>query len=446
MRQREGSALILLAATATTLVLMLSLVIDVGFWYSRRAERQLAADIAGLGAMASVDTARPLSEQQSMVRRVCQGILSANGHDLAEWTVDAQPDAGGTYVERAIVSNQHRLPTFFWSVFSSARPLMRTDAVVEAIRQKVAVPPCAIIATGSADYSGAGAGVLDSFDSGAGGYTATSLLDGKAFDRNNATICANGPVRFNGNVAQFGTIYSYGDASLVGGAAVIDGDVFAGGLVDVNQSTVTGEAASNADVPHFVLPPPEVPPDIATVNDNGLITIESNGSFSTFAGVTLTLGGQSIVHLRPGGDYYFRAVRLTGGSSMVIDGSLADIRNAGRQTRIFVDGDFSVLGGIQFAAALAAPGTDLGGLTALDLEIVGIATSGDITIGGGSKIVADIYAPLMDVTLAGEQHTFGRIRAHDITIDGNANFTFDEALGYGGADTDTFAVRAHLVL
>lgn len=442
--RNAGSVIVLVAVTLAAIIFFAGLVVDVGFWYTRRSQTQANADVAILSALGQVDTTLSLAEQQNQLRTRCRGILAANGYDPDLWSVTPVSDPTGQYVVGATVLTTQALPTFFLAAVTPIRPQLRTQAVADGVLKKSKLPPCGIVATGVASYLGGGVGVIDSYHSGEAGYSPTHLESGRAYDRVNAQVCANS-LSYTGNIAQFGSIYDHADANFSGGSMIIDGDVVAGGTITVADSVVSGDVLPHSEVPHFTLPAPGVPADIATVNDNASIQIQRNASYDSFSGTVLQVGGGAIIHLVPGRDYYFTAVQLTGGATIVIDGTLSDIRNAGRPTRIFANGDFSAAGGIQFLSSLLAAGADLGGVTARDLEIIGMASTGSIDIGGGSKILADIYAPQMDVRLLGGGHTFGRIRANDIRIDGTANFTFDEALGYDGADTDTYSVRPHLI-
>jgi hypothetical protein len=474
MLGRKGSAIVLFAAGLTTFLMFLALVIDVGFWYTRRAQVQLNGDLAVLTAMGSLDPEASLATQKAFIANTTAGILKANGYDDGVWSVDPQGNTTGgmpnTYVGKVIATATTVLPTFFLNVWTTAKPVMRTVSAAEGVRQKASLPPCGFIAKNLLRYGGGGGagGRVDSFNSDFGGYAPQNQEGGQFYDEANAVGCANAGIEYNGNVKQYGSLYSMGNIVVSGGAAIVDGNAEAGGTVSAQDGVVTGMIKNHADVPRFLLPPVVPPANIGTaaVNDNDRIRIYdtlaemrascpngvcSGGTAVSDGATTLAVAGGKVVAMPAGGRYYFTDLKTTGNSAVVIVGDPDNppiqhgAAGSHAPTRLYIDGDMDVTGGIEFNAALEAPGSGLGGITARDFEILGLAGADEIHIGGGSKIVADIYAPSATVALKGSQHTFGRMRASDIEIDGVASFTFDEALGYGNVDTDSFVIKVHLV-
>lgn len=472
MMRRKGSALVLFAVGLTTFLMFLALVIDVGFWYSRRAQVQLNTDLAVMAAMGSIKLEWTLAQQQAFVGFTTREILKANGYDASQWSIDAQPNTTGgtpgTYVGRTLAVATTVLPTFFLNVWTPARPTMRTVSAAEGIRQKASLPPCGFVAKNLLSYGGGGGagGRVDSFSSVDGqSYQPGERFAGETFDRSNAVGCGNGTITYNGNVKQYGSLYSHSNIVITGGAALVRGDAEARGTVDVADGVVRGGTENPySDVPHFTLPPVNAPADIATNNANATIRIYKdqatyvaacppgqicNGSCTApdcrvQSDTELILNGGETAAMPAGGSYYFTRVRATGNSSIYIVG---DPGLAGSSpTKIYANGEFDATGGVEFNKSFAAGlgPEQLNGVTAMDLQILGMPGCTDLRVGGGTKIVADIFAPDATVSLQGSQHTFGRIRANNINIDGVASFTFDEALGFGNVDTDTFLIRVHL--
>lgn len=473
MIRRKGSALVLFAVGLTTFLMFLALVIDVGFWYQRRAQVQLNGDLAVLSAMGSINLEWPLDQQRVFVRNTALAILRANGYEDSQWSIDPQPNTTGgtpnTYVGRTFAVGTTVLPTFFLNVWTAAKPTMRTISAAEGIRQKAKLPPCGFVAKNLLSYGGGGGagGLVDSFDSSDGRSYQPSQLENSVefFDKANAVGCGNAQITYNGNVKQYGSLYSHSNIVISGGAAIVRGDVDASTTINVADGVIRGGSEHEyADVPHFTLPPVVAPEDIATNNLNGTIRIYKdqntydaacppgqvcNGACTApdcrvQAGTELILNGGEAAAIPAGGNYYFTRVRATGNANLYIVGDPALAGSS--PTKLYVNGEFDATGGIEFNKSYASGlgPTQLNGVTAMDLQILGMPGCTDLRVGGGTKIVADIFAPDATVSLQGSQHTFGRIRANNINIDGTASFTFDEALGFGNVDTDTFDIKVHL--
>lgn len=119
---------------------------------------------------------------------------------------------------------------------------------------------------------------------------------------------------------------------------------------------------------------------------------------------------------------------LATGQAIKITGNGSGIKVATNSSlKIYTAGDIDLTGqGI----------TNVDGAPA-DVQLFGTKTSGtqDIKIAGGGTFSGVIYAPHADVTINGDGSMYGSVVAENITLTGNANFHYDEAL----ADLDAGA-------
>jgi hypothetical protein len=119
-----------------------------------------------------------------------------------------------------------------------------------------------------------------------------------------------------------------------------------------------------------------------------------------------------------GGTYFFTDLNLSGGASLVIQGTC----------RIYVTGELNLAGGgvvnetgipsdcLVFAHPYAIPeGHDPSGAK--------------VTLTGSAKTSYAVYAPERDVTLSGTSDYFGAVVGREITVVGDTQFHYDEALG-----------------
>jgi hypothetical protein len=448
MKKLKGSALVLFVGGLTCLLLFLALVVDVGVWYSRRAQVQLTGDIAVLSAMGNVNLdTMTVAQQKQFVIDAAKAIITNNGYDTSRWTITPEQNTplNPLYVNRATITTTQPLPTFFWTVVTNRTPNMVVRSVAEALRVTAPTPNCGFIALNTIHYGGGGGakGYVDSYNSNNGAYSAEShtINDCGAsggsksaiFDYANATGCSNGAISYNGNIAQFGSLYSHSTISLSGGAALLDGNLTASSAIDPGASTVCGQIKANSSVPHFTLPTVDATGAIASNNDANIYWYDKKGNLQTLGNANLyNAKAQEVIYLPAGGTYYFNGLSMTGQAQLVIDNTTSNAK-----TTIYMDGDMKIAGGVGFANQANA--------SAQNLQILGTSNCQEITIGGNSAFYADILAPSASVNLNGTAGNYGRIRAWNIDLSGTGQFTFDEALGTKGFSTDTLNIRVHLV-
>lgn len=147
--------------------------------------------------------------------------------------------------------------------------------------------------------------------------------------------------------------------------------------------------------------------------------------------MALTPKGQGEVVL-DGGTYFFTDLTLSGGTTLKITGPC----------RIYVTGDLDLTGGgvinatglpencLVFAHPYAYPPGQP-------------PSTGEIKLTGNSQAAFALYAPDRDARLLGTSDLFGAIVAKKITVSGDANFHYDEALRNVAGGTVVYLERLY---
>lgn len=225
-------------------------------------------------------------------------------------------------------------------------------------------------------YSNVGNGTTDSYDSSVAPYDAATASD-------------NGDVGTNSVIA--------GNVSLSGNAT-IHGDVFVGAGGDVgavvtttDNATITG--ASTAQTNNLIFP-------VATTS------LPSSGTVSVSGNNTLSLSG---------GTYHYNSLSIAGNGKLTATGEVT----------IYVSGSVSIAGN---------------GITAFsnlpqNVKIF-VTNNSSVAITGNGNVHAAIYAPLSAVHIAGNGAVYGAVVGNTVSMAGEADFHYDEALGsLGGTAT-----------
>ncbi len=236
-------------------------------------------------------------------------------------------------------------------------------------------PPFGLFGDKGVDISGGS--TIDSYDSAVGPYP-------------------NGP-------GDNGDVGSNGDIVLGGSGTTVNGDTVAGGTVDPDPGTVTGDVTEGSDP--VSLPP--VPVCGPPYSDGAGIT---GGYYSPATGkLKSQMGGapRDIV-LNPG-TYCFSEITLTAGKTLSVTGKVI----------IYLTGGSDLSGG-----SLINPGQPR------DLLIVSSYTGGGsgLKVAGGSASRAGIYAPGAEVDITGNGEFFGAVVGSRVSVPGGARFHYDEDL------------------
>lgn len=224
--------------------------------------------------------------------------------------------------------------------------------------------------------------------------------------------------------------FANGDAGsnhdiVLGGTVLVDGDAAAGGTILYNDnSSITGEVEGG--ISRIDLPSADDPVNAGkAANNNAEIPLaaKDNGTFvDVFNDSTneLRVAANSTLTL-PGGTkeqpkiYYFSSASMLGGSTIVTTGYVV----------IVSDGTLDFSGGtIANNGGSGSP------------EQLIIYNNGDLSdhvkVNGGAGFAGAVYAPNASVDFSGGGQVFGAFVGGQITVVGNAQFHYDEALGDHG--------------
>ena len=208
-----------------------------------------------------------------------------------------------------------------------------------------------------------------------------------------------------GGAGSLGNVASNGDITLTNGATINGNARSYGGTV--SGGTISGSTSPLAMPLSF---PPGDAGIYATTNDNNLIPNWAK------LGNRLILGkNQSLT--APGGNYYFRDVTTSTGSSLTFLGP----------TTIYCWGTFKMTS--QTATASSLP---------KNLKIVMCTgptgqTPGSLTISAGAALYADIYAPQSAVSIGGKGDIYGSVLGLTVEMSGSGEIHYDLSLkGTGG--------------
>jgi Flp pilus assembly protein TadG len=445
-RVRRGAVAVMVAAGMTVFMLFLGLVIDVGFWYVRRAQVQLNADLAVLAAMGAVDQTKPEHFQKTFVRNTALGIIAANGYAHSQWQMSLSTEVVGarTVVTTAVIETTQQLPRFFTSVVAGGTvPMFLQSRAEKKVLPDTSIS-CSIIALDDIELNGGGNGQISFI----GNRNADQTIAGgsKVYDNANAHACANGDFSLGGNSGWFGRITTGGTVGKNGnGSYETAGNWLLGGTT--SSAPNVGTVQQGQQIPTFTWNMPTTPANLTTTgNDNTTITgdcgqPDSSGDWRC--------SGNKTAFMPVGGTYYVKNLEFTGQANIVLTGV-----PGASPTDFWVTGDVRLEGGMSFNQATTGAGSsegNLNGVQASDLRILGIGTQDTdslhkIDIGGGSEIVADIMAPTYVVNFQGSStNFFGRVVANDLVIGGGVKFSYDESIPNTTFTQPGASIRAHLI-
>ncbi len=392
---RRGTILIYMSVAMVLFVGFVSLGLDGARVYLAKRQLQFAADAAArAGALALPDTGPARSQAIAAAGyNVCDGnsvVINSSNIEFGNWdphsaTFTVTP--AGSFVE----PNAVRVRASRTAAGSNAVPLIFAGIVGRST--------CDVHATSIACLAGSPYGVIGlNFVSMSGGtsnsyYSSSDSTGYIASPQNSGTIASNGNITLNGG-------------------ATINGNALAGPGMTVNASpsAVSGTIGN--------LPQPLSFPNVSfgnaasSNNDASIPVTYLSGSkdLSLSGGATLTLGS---------GTYYLHSLSLTGGSTLQFSGPV----------NMYVNGNVNLSGGsVSTSNNLPA-----------NFRLY-VGSSGSITVGGGSTLYADIYAPQSPFSLAGGGALAGRVVAQSVTESGNSNIYYDLSL-VGGAGANVFLAQ-----
>lgn len=417
-RNEKGAVLILVVVGLTTLLAMIGLAIDVGYWYQRRAWIQTTADLSALAGLQSVNANASGPAQATSAVNVAKALIQNNGFTMTEWGVAAttKTQDGITFADSLSVSHTAPVPTFFWRALSTASPIMVTSAKAEgALTQKI-FPPCGVIAVNANnadvgfDSRGGGKGVFDSFNSTIADYNPTRDTTPFDHDSNGQGICANGGIGMGAN-------------SKLGGSELAEGSADAPGQHDPPTGVSAADAIAG-EGPHFTFEGFFVPQLIKDYQAK-TATINNPTGYGTSTAADITRP------LEPGKTYYF--TDISSGISLQACNSCSP----SNVVSVYWDGNYSEGGTININDSTLCAATCL--------NIFGLKDPGTFsTKGGDSKIKANFVIPTYTLDMRGNGDFFGGLIANIIDIKGTVNFAFDEAVGNRFFSRPPERIKVHL--
>lgn len=243
----------------------------------------------------------------------------------------------------------------------------------------------------------------DAYDSTLGTYESQAVNvapDGSLYGIADGDIGSNGDITMNGTGAA------------VHGAATPgpDGTVFYNGGSTIDDGTTPAEEK-------VILPPVDMSP-VTDSNGNILASATNYSSFIKTAGVkisptgdiTISGGGKLTI---PPGNWYINSIKSTGGGTVAIQGT----------TKLFVKHS------IDLASGYLENPTKLPTM----LQVFGCGDTSQfasdiVKLNAGAGLYAAVYAPKMDVTIAGGGAIWGSVVAGSIKNTGGSAFHYDKAL------------------
>ena len=234
-------------------------------------------------------------------------------------------------------------------------------------------------------YTNSGNGTTDSYDSDVAAYSV-------------ATAGSNGDV---------GTNSTGNNTVTLNGNAIIKGDVVIGaGGNTASVISTTGNASITGTK--------------SAQSSNTVLTIPSTSVASSGA---ISISGNNTLNLASG-TYNYSSLSISGNGSLTTTGEVT----------LYVSGSVSISGN----------GTAALNNLPKNLKIYVTGTS-NVSISGNGNTYAAIYAPRSAVSISGNGTVFGAVVGDTITMNGNANFHYDEALGVlGGSSSGDPTVMAYI--
>ncbi len=374
----------------TTMLLVGSLAVDVGYICALTGEAQNNADAGCLaGASALQEGAYEDFHERALTmlgrNQKSQGFTALRDQiiQVGRWDTKALSftpvdplDANRGNAVR-VVSVRNKVPLFFAGLAGHHA----TDVTREAVA--MVRPTCGGI-WGLEEVRVPGNVVVDSYDSRDGAYSAMSAGE-------------NGDVCSNGDLSVAGSIEIHGDA--LGRPVTTSGGAY----------TITGFVDELGDP----IDPPMVDfGDVALINDNGSIGLTDNGNDPFPAGPwDLFIKTDDNLTLAPG-TYYLDSAEFGAVHGTKLPGSIT----LTGPTTIYVDGDFGATG----QGAINTTG-DPGNLTI-------ISSGSKFSLTGQAEFYGSIIAPKSEVLLAGGGDMYGALIGGTVKIAGNFQFHVDESL------------------
>jgi hypothetical protein len=141
------------------------------------------------------------------------------------------------------------------------------------------------------------------------------------------------------------------------------------------------------------------------------------------------VGGTTYTYILGNGNYKLNSfggqVLVNGNATLLVNNSVS-----------FTGGDFIYIApGASLKLYVAAPSADIGGSGVINpsglasaFSYYGLPSNTSLSISGGGQLAGFIYAPNADLKISGGGDVYGATMTRTLTLGGNAQFHFDEAL------------------
>jgi len=391
-RYRKGTVAVLTACMLVVIFGMVAFAIDVGYITHARAEFQRTADSSALAAamyLPDQDKARQVAVSLADTNKETVGPnLETSDVEFGYWDRDLATfvtPAPSHYLVNAVRVTVRRtelrgnpLQLFFAQIIGNAQADVTVSAI--AMSDHNLCGPF----VGIEWVSVPGSLTTDSYDSGDGAYNVATA-------GNRGSLCSDGPIGVEGNA------YINGDARAGKGYTVtFDGNPIVTGTVGSRIKPLNMEPvdATEAQLTNDNNQVPLIP-----VGNSWVSPVDANGN--------LYLDGNRSITL-PAGTYCFNNVTLAGQAEVYFSG----------KTTVYITGNLSRAGGATFNN-----NTQLSGNVQIYM------TGGTAELTSYDPFYGVIYAPNTDVLLDGSADYFGAIVGKTLTITGDAEGHYDEALG-----------------
>lgn len=306
---------------------------------------------------------------------------------------------GGSYEVEATRSTTNRRRWTLEAIGSHGLSVRRVMAVVELTGGSYFEQG----AFGRVSVTLQGAAKTDAYDSSLGTYASQATNSDSA----GAYAAVGGHVASNGMI------------TLQGGTSIVRGDATPGPTHMVSVSApaiVTGSTVAASDpVVYDPLPDDAFSSALAT-NSNLVLDVSSSSITYDHALKTMEVksGGQLVL---PAGTYFFSSLTVQGGGSIRITGPV----------EVFITHLMDLSGG-SVVNDSSRPGDFLVYGKPLPLPMPSTQTA-VLRSSGGSVCCMAIYAPTMDVEVWGGSRLQGAVVGNNVTIQANAQLSYDVSLG-----------------
>ena len=406
--RRRGNIVVLSAFLMIAMLAMVAFAVDLGYIADAKSELQRSADAGALAAAARLpNTGNAVTAAINCTTNNRTSITPAlNAQDIVFgfWDRDTATfhnprPAGRPYnavkiTLRRTAANGNPLSLFFGRVIGRNAADVTASAIAYGDRG-LCGPFIGI------ESANAGGNLrTDSYDSYDGAYSVGT-------SGHRGSLCSDGPITVHGNPEIHGDVRAgRGDTVTIHGSPEITGEI-GNRLTDLNLPAVDASAAAannnNASIVRYRDP-----------DGSGWINpLDSQRDFTLGAGANYDLAA---------GTYYFRNMKLVGGSSLNILG----------KTSIYLTGDLDRHGG-------AAINNNTQNANNLSILMTG---PGKATINSHNAFYGFIYAPNTDVTVNGTADFFGAIVGKTLKLTGDAVGHYDESLDI---NLGAYALRVMLV-